>query len=478
MKKIVAALLSVCLCAGMSGCGKKETVSNDSGTTTLTWLVPGDTPQDLPRVLEKVNEKLEEKINVHLDLKFIDEGAYQEKMNTYMASSYKYDIAFAGYNNPMVNAASKGGIISIDELLEKTPDLKETIPDYAWELTKYGGKIYGVPNLQVLPTALGAIMDPELLKKYNYSMDDFNCIDDLEPYLETIKNNEPEYIPYCVIASMGAEMFDYGKDYAKVGNIWFKKGDDGKWHGKMKYETEEFIKGVHRVREWYEKGYIRKDVATFQDDGSGKEKYGVAFSVYKPGIETLVKNSYNHDCVCKVIQKPVIKSCNAMTVIGKDSKNPEKAIQLIELVNTDKELFNLLTLGFEGEHYKMVDENTFEYIGDKNTNKYFVNAAWKFGNVFNSYVAKGDPADVWEQTKKYNESAEISPLNGFAIDDKNIRTELSQIESLVSQYSMVQNGAVDPDTYYDEFLSKLKTAGSDKVVAEYERQVEEFMNNK
>ena len=37
-------------------------------------------------------------------------------------------------------------------------------------------------------------------------------------------------------------------------------------------------------------------------------------------------------------------------------------------------------------------------------------------------------------------------------------------------------GAKNPEDYYDEFIAELKKAGSDKVVAEYERQINEFMS--
>ncbi len=38
-------------------------------------------------------------------------------------------------------------------------------------------------------------------------------------------------------------------------------------------------------------------------------------------------------------------------------------------------------------------------------------------------------------------------------------------------------GADDPNNYYDKFLNELKKSGSDKVVAEYEKQLNEYMAN-
>ncbi len=47
----------------------------------------------------------------------------------------------------------------------------------------------------------------------------------------------------------------------------------------------------------------------------------------------------------------------AMTAISSTSKHPEKAMELINLVNTDSTLRNLLMFGIEGTHYEKVSDN-------------------------------------------------------------------------------------------------------------------------
>ena len=479
LNKIIAFLLGASMLAGIAGCKKNETMSNDGEVQTLTWLVPKKEPEDAAMIEEKLNEISVAKIGAKIDFQWIDGGAYKEKMNTFMATSKKYDIAFAGFNNPLNNAATKGGVIALDELLETTPELKDSIPEYAWGLCKVNGKIYGIPNYQVLATAQCVNVCNEYLNEIGgFNPREWKKLDDVEPYLEATK----EYFAqkgmnnaYAISPLRDSKMplvFGYADKYVKLDNILFKQDKNGNWKGTIMWETPEYKKGVEKLYEWYKKGYIRPDIVSSEGDTHGKS--AVTFAVWKPGVEINYKG-LGLDLTCQIIEKPTITSCQALTVISRTSENPELAMKAIELVNTDKEYFNLLTLGIEGVHYEKTGENTFKYIGDNASNKYYVNGAWMFGNQFNEYVQEGNDPEVWEQTKEFNDSAVVSPFNGFAVDTKAIRTELSQLETVISAHTFLNVGAADPATYYDDFISKIKAAGSDKIVAEYEKQIAEFL---
>ena len=69
-------------------------------------------------------------------------------------------------------------------------------------------------------------------------------------------------------------------------------------------------------------------------------------STWKPGQETLYP-----DYMYVKIGNPRIDngaSLSTMTGINYKSKNKDKAIKLISLVNTNKELYNLMSLGIKG----------------------------------------------------------------------------------------------------------------------------------
>jgi putative aldouronate transport system substrate-binding protein len=106
--------------------------------------------------------------------------------------------------------------------------------------------------------------------------------------------------------------------------------------------------------------------------------------------------NYGHKRIHIPLSKPYITSDSptaTMNAISASSKNPEKAIKLLEVLNIDKEIFNLLCFGIEGEHYKKAGDNRIEKINDK----YKFTTAWMFGNQFNAYLTPEQTDDVWEK---------------------------------------------------------------------------------
>ena len=71
-----------------------------------------------------------------------------------------------------------------------------------------------------------------------------------------------------------------------------------------------------------------------------------------------------------------------MTGINFKSKNKEKAIKLISLMNTDKELYNLVSLGIKDKHYTVGADGKYTEIKDSG---YGIDG-WKIGNQFNQLV--------------------------------------------------------------------------------------------
>ena len=245
------------------------------------------------------------------------------------------------------------------------------------------------------------------------------------------------------------------------------------------YDSDLYKKAVYKLHDWYNKGYIRPDVASVQDDTQDYNAGKYAFSnlSWKPGNAEVVKQSKGWDVQYVKFGKPYFNRSSAtltMTGIGHNSKNPVLALKLIELMNTNTELYNTICYGVEGKHYKLDEDKKIEYIPESG---YAPKAAWKFGNQFNAILEKGQADDVWEVTAELNETSEKSPLLGFVLDTDSIVSEISQVESILSEYKVMKTGAENPDNYWDTMKKRLKSAGYDKIQAEVERQVKEFLKN-
>lgn len=478
MKKFMAIIMALVLAIGISGCGQRaEQTKGDGEVETLVWLVPGDRQADIEFVMEEANEIIEREIGAKLDLQFIDTSSYNERMKMYMASQDVYDLCFTGYLNDYQAAATDGGLMDMTDLIDKyAPNLRELIPEYVLESAEIDGRIYGVPNMQVLSNPICLITFADIADKYDFDFSKIEKMSDIEPYLEMIKKGETNIYPYRPGISIRGWWFPKYDLVLDGTNIVIRK-DGSSTKLELLHETKEYMEGINQLRDWYEKGYIRADVASAGDDNTDLRngKYIVFHGSWKPGADVGFKNTYGRDVITALLHEPYVQRTSAlltMISIGGKSKNPEKAIKFIELINSNVELYNIISFGIEGRHYNLNNEGKVQYIDNSG---YAPKADWKFGNQFNALLVEGMEDDVYIETERMNEEAKKSILLGFVPDTTNITNEISQISSVNAEFSIRDTGADDPQNYWDTYIRRLQEAGQQKVLEELQRQVDEFI---
>ncbi len=472
MKRGVCLALSVLFCMSMAACNAKQT-EKDGDNVTLTWFVPLSNEADSASVMSEVSAITKEKIGASLEVQFIDASAYGERMTMNMASGNSFDLCFTGYVNPYISAVDNGGYLALDDLMkENAPKLLEVIPDYAWEIARVNGQIYAVPNLQGFAPPNSLYFYDDLTSKYNFDTSKIQTVEDVEPFLKSLKENEPSLIPYRY--SYGAAMWLGGK-YEEVTSGLMIRCDGSSPELELIYDTPEYKRAIEKQHEWFTKGYIRSDLISVgsdtQDLNAGK--YGVNQSGWLPGAEETAKQSTGRDVTIVPVMKPYLakdKGLAAMTAVGLKSKHPDKAIRLLELVNTDKEVYNLLAFGIRDKHYKMNEDNKISIIEGSG---YTHNSAWIFGNQFNALLTEGQDDSVWEETDKLNREAVKSPILGFVLDTKPIKSEISQVAAVRAEFTE-KSIVVDGFAKREEMMNKLKAAGIDKVKEEVQRQINEY----
>lgn len=470
IKRVIAALLCAAMAVGVGSCGTVEKESDE--VVTISWYVPGDKQEGTAKVVEEANKIIEPAIGAKLDLIFVDTGAYTEKMNMMLSSQEVFDLCFTGFVNPYETTAKKGAYLALDEMLEQTPDLKASIPEWLWDAAKVSGEIYAVPNYQVCSGYMTSFVTNELIEECGLDIESVKKPEDLEPLLAKIKEVHPEMYPWRTASGITV----WSNDKETITQGIYIDVDDDSLTAKIEYEAPDALDGIKTIRSWYEKGYIRGDVASAGDDNIDylNGKYGIFQSTYKPGVEAEIKIKLKKDVTQIKLGEPYVtkqKCVAAMTAVSRTSKNPEKALKLIELMNTNKELYNLICYGIEGVHYEKLDDT---YVRLNQEAGYFVNASWKFGNQFNAYLLEGAEPDIWEKTIEMNDTAKKSPLLGFTFDSAPVSSEIAQVSAVTSEYGALTNGSRDYNEFYEEYKSRLKAAGIEKLRDEVQRQLDEY----
>ena len=425
------------------------------------------------------NEILVEKLGCKLDLQVLDGSAYAEKIKLAMSSGDNFDLCWLD-DAIYTDAIQKGGLLSMNEYLEGSV-LNDVVPENIMDFGRYEGNVYAIPNIQIMAIPAAVWVREDLANEYGLKKEDVTAIEDIEPFLEWVKNNKTEYYPLRLTVGSQEMMRDY-QDIAYdsfVSDIISAYEDE---NGEIQVVKTVDRKGYWELAElrhdWYKKGYIRKDIATITDDWDDVNmgKYAVYTNGYKPGgIEGHNSRVNGFQYVEMVVAKPYMSyaaGTGTMTGIGRNSKNPELAFKLLELMNTDKELYNLITFGVEGKNYTKNADGKIKIIPEGG---YAANAGWKFGNQYNAYVLESQPDDVWEKTKEINETARASKLIGFKPDVSDIKLEISQISTVNGKYSSIKKGYDAVENYKEQYMKDLEDAGIDRVLEVVEQQIEEWL---
>ncbi len=487
-KKMCSLLLAAAM--GMSalvGCGGQSAPekgnsapASDAGkeeTTNIIWMIRSAEPKNYDSVMAAVNEKLKNDINMTLDLRFVDPGDYNTKMQMAMAGGDDWDLCFtASWANNYVNAAGKGALLQLsDEMLkENAPNMMKTIPEQLWDGIRVNGGIYALMNYQVMYDQAGFMMLKSAVDEQNIDVNAIKDWDSMSAAFEKLAAAYPDkyatrggcfdfalmFRDEAVSTVMGLPFLAFDPETNKLSNTMLLEDSEA---------------AMAAAKSWKDKGYIPADAATMQDEATMLTE-GKILSRYqrmKPGLDAALKVIYKSDwvsfpCSTKIINTNAVQS--TLTGVNVNSKHPEKAIQLFDYIFGNKEVSNMLFFGLEGQDYELVDGRV------KKLENSWTAPAWMLGNQFNAYLGENDAEGIWEETMKGNEEADLDALFGFVPDRTPIETELATCEAIWGEYKdILYFGLQDYKTVVPEMMDKLQKAGLEKVTAELQSQIDAFL---
>lgn len=508
-KKIIAGslVLALSVTAALTGCSNRGG-DDPNEEVTLKWVYMGDMQQDTQKVWDAFNEKLKEYLpNTKVEFEAIPGAEYAEKWKLKMASREAIDIAWTGYTSTYVDEIANGSFMELNDLLDQYgQDVKAELPDWVWEKAEFNGKIYSIPNYQMMNVLRLGIKTPKVLA------DEFMPAELEQRITETCYSHPlAQKEDYDVIGEYLQNLKDGGKLWKGVAPenlVWLgqRKGYEQLMSETQPYvmvKTDPNFKVINvfeqdsmkvayaGLRDWYEKGFIRQDISGITDYSDGDLVEG-GYVLNMHGhydMPTTKQAGKLEEKSIPVDDKYYISASqsNTSTAIPNTAKHPERAMELLNLMNTEKgkDLLNLLAYGIEGEHYDVKDNNQINV--DKavlaGTQKKYQGTVWVLGNVFNAYETDNNPVGLNDYyLHEVNEKAEVSTIMGFKPDLNPVKTEVSQVEAVTKEFEVpLRKGYLSNwQETYDEMISKMKGAGIDTVIAEIQSQLDTWRaeNNK
>ncbi len=493
IKRIIACILAIAATVScFAGCKNSE-VENPDKKVTLKYLMPGPgMQQDSEKVWGVLNEKLASDIpGLEIDFEIIPLSEYKQNFMLMLSAREKVDIA-NNYSLDFSTEVRNGTFEPLNDLLDEYgKGIKDAFPEWFLNYQNVDGKIYGIPSYQMC-AALRAVaffkdeaekyLDIEAFKKELYkshTFDNKKLYDMLEKYILDMKADGKTFKDATIFNTRGYDYLIqnyavvYG-DEAKVVNLALDE------QAKIRYEV---------AADWFKKGYIRQDVmsATNRGEYIGKDG-GVPFwdEIYTPFVAEQLNQKYDKEVLLiPYHEKDYIGYQNSAkgTSIVVSCEDKVKAMKFLNLLQTNKDYFNLLTFGVEGEHYKKTGDDSIEvsYNGSATSNDKYGLYKWCVGNTELAYNIQTEPAEYKDWVfNQSNKSDFVSPLIGFNVDTTNIQDYITQVNVVTSKYyqPLLEGVNANWEEEFKKMETELNKVGNQQIIDELQKQVDEFLKNK
>ena len=505
-KRVAALAMTAAMSVGLlAGCGSSDAPSGSTGSgddeiTTLIWYMSiNPVAADTDKVIAKLNEYTREKIGVEIDYKVIANPDYKEKMPNLINAGEYYDICFtSNWTTDYLQFTSKEAFLDITELLPQyAKETYDFIPEAVWDAVKVNGSIYGVPSYKEMGWQGGIVYNSDMAEAYGIDMSAVKTLEDYTKVLEVVAEKSKAEGKNVVGVSGLTNAWPMAAPYESLtGNPKlpaaaavpeFNNFQDVSGQAVFnQYASEEYMNYCQIVRGWNQAGYLGGDPVNYDSDIANRDNdfnNGALFSYfiqYAPGTSESMSASSGHGVGFVPLMEPLFETRSAMgglLAISYASEHPDKALEFINLLNTDEYVGTLIRHGIEGEHYTAVGDNQVDKTmgGTLTDNGYDYTYGWQFGTPFNQKWDISYPDNIEQLFQDYNDSAVISPNNGFTFDMIPVETQVAALTNVIAEYApSLETGSVDPAEYIPKFLDALNANGVDTLLEEVDAQLTSF----
>ena len=506
MKRKIAIAMGVLLMLGsLAGCGSSGksvgtennsvTSSAEAGTgesgsgevekVTLAFLAFSQpTEAGEQAVEEAINAITRDSIGVEVDLLIMDGASYTQQIPLMIAGGEELD-AYSLLGMSYSSHVNSGYCLDLEEndlIQTYGKDIIATAGDYL-DGCRVNGTLYGIPGMRDLASPDGYVIATEYLEGIGYegSLNKTNEITDQE--LEDIFTRLHEKYPdKTVLAEQQLAMSTVFCDYP--GGDWFGvlMDPDNSLELSNIYGTDEYMEYCKKHYRWNQMGFISSDALTSQDSATTLINTGSAMG-YACGMKAGILSQEGQSCGRAMTgfitdDRSIIPSGTFVDMpwaINANSAHPEATMKLINEFFKNPELTDLLTYGMEGTDYTVNAEGLYTYPEgvDGSTVAYHPNVAVFMFNEFIAGVWEGNDPNVWEETVKMNHDAVISKAMGFTFDNSAVMAEYTALNNVYEEYrNQLEYGFLDPEVGIPEMLSRMKSSGLEKYIAEKQAQLD------
>lgn len=548
-KKMLALLLATSMVGGLVGCGgsKGDAPAGDSSTgsastdnastdnassggasadaaaidtsehVVINYMVTGDKPSgdaaaSLDEMMSQLNAILTEKVNAELAIYYIGWTDYLSNYNLTLAQM-DGSVDLIGTASDWLDAwpnAKNGAFLELSEDMLKTyaPQTWASVPADHWDLCKYNGEIYLIPEDNYAQwTNHGFIYRKDWAKEAGLT-DGVKSWEDMTTYFKYVKENMPDIIPWdsdgTQYAQMASGWVASHSDFVPIdglstGGLWGGTKDDLYTIVSPFYtDTDMMVEYAKMMKEWNEIGVWKTDVLN-NTASSNRDDYRIgrvaaeqhhtqtwtdlcsatpANTIYQDDPDAESGFFYFGEESKNVVALSITHGAMAVSAA---SKNPERALMVYDLLRNDPDCYKLFNYGIQGVSWDVNDE------GLRITPEGYNSDTQNINGMTNWWWGRNDDLEIKDATRNWDaidalyaeyDSIKIDyPYGQFVPEVDNIQSYINNINDVHNTYMKQISFGLYQGTAEDivaEYQAALKGAGIETVQEELQRQFDEL----
>lgn len=489
MKRILSLVLVLSMLLGLAAFSASADSSLDP--VTLKFIFYGDKKSATDDVWAAVADHTRDQLNADFDVQFIAGGDYQQKLLVMAGAGEAWDLNF--------DSNWTGYYLMVAQ--EAYMDLSELLPVYAPTLyatyeatgalaaaTDSLGRVTALPWTMTMNNRQHFQWRGDLAKAAGIEVDPAE-ITTAEAVLDLCRKLKEAYPDKYILENAGLDVFLQKYDLQDIGHGLVIDLNDPDCKAMYIEDTQAYLERAQMAKIMQDEGIIWGDVLTDGRDHNDLINEGMLITKWGTHEFAHQKRAwvepeaYWDSSILYPDNKYANRTplANALT-IPETAENPERTLMFLDLLETDRDLYDLVHYGILGKTYELNGEEAVYPEGMNGSNSNYMEwggrwAMWK--PQFMRPDASYDEG-FWTREAEFaasNPNNVNSPLAGFNLNMDDINIEIAERDQIFNDANkLLDVGMVDDvEAAIKDLQEKQIEAHRDRVLEETQRQIDEYL---
>lgn len=522
-KKIYAMVLALVMAISVfAGCGSPAGSSAESGSKSessaasdesstaegekqevmpMRYYMPGTPTPQSKEATEAINAKLAaDGVPVEFTPMYIPWDQWTNKVNLMLSAGDEFELLHVMEDYvPTYVYVARGGLTPLDSLMdEHAPSLKGKFDDVLWQCATVEGQVFTVPAYWRDNSGDG---EGKLLFRQD-KLEEFGLkvpatTDEILGTLPILQekwkeqDGETRYVyehsaNRCPVALH--RTYDTWPYYASQDGLFCVRQDGT---AQMYFTTEEFKKDCAFMNQLYTKGLTHPDILNLPAD---TKKTAVDYGDFLMGImtgpteATLVSNGVENPKISNKALNPDLPYLRNLPLLNSNAipstaKNPQAGLLFLDWMYSSQENQDLVLYGIQGTHWNPVGDDEFEQLKGADGKPLYAFDSWMIEYVPYHRFSVDDLSSEEDKldyiSNIYPDNTVDSVMIGFNFNSEPVKVEYANIQSEYTAAILpIKEGVISYEDGYEDAIAKMKAAGYEAVIAEYQKQLTEYIESK